>query len=167
MGGYFWYTRFTIASQGIPLGMKLLRLLVFVLLLPSSAVQAMEASPLSIETADGRSLAFSVELARTPEELTRGLMDRAHLAADAGMLFDFGADRTIAMWMKNTLIPLDMIFIARDGRITGIAQRAVPLSLEIIPSPGPVRAVLEVNGGVAEHLGIKVGDRIVHPLFNP
>lgn len=146
--------------------MKALRYLVVVLLmvLPWSA-RAMTVSPLTIETTDGRSLSFSVEMAQTPEELTRGLMERARLPADSGMLFDFGADRTVAMWMKNTLIPLDMIFIDATGKIAGIAQRTVPLSLEIIPSPGPVRAVLEVNGGVSDRLHIKAGDRVVHPLF--
>jgi uncharacterized protein len=122
---------------------------------------------LAIETADGRTLAFTVEVQHTPEELARGLMNRPSLPADAGMLFDFGSDRPVSMWMKNTLIPLDMVFIDKDGRITGIAQRAVPYSLEVIPSPGPVRAVLEINGGVAEKLGIRTGDRVAHSLFRP
>ncbi len=147
--------------------MKVIGLFALLVALLPSATWAAEVSPLSIKTADGRTLAFSVELARTPEEWRVGLMNRAHLAPDAGMLFDFAADRPVAMWMKNTLIPLDMIFISRDGRITGIAQRAVPLSLEIIASPGPVRAVLEVNGGVTERLGIAKGDQVIHPMFTP
>jgi uncharacterized membrane protein (UPF0127 family) len=146
--------------------MPTLRLFVLLfVLLPSSSWAA--ANPhLTIETADGRSLPFTIELAVTPEELARGLMNRPSLPADAGMLFDFGVDRPIAMWMKNTVIPLDMVFIGSDGRIAGIAQRTVPMSLEIIASPAPVRAVLELNGGTADRLKIKTGDRIGYPLFS-
>jgi uncharacterized membrane protein (UPF0127 family) len=128
------------------------------------AARAAELSPLTIETKDGRTLAFSVELARTPEEQTRGLMNRPSVPADGGMLFDFGVSRPVDMWMKNTLIPLDMIFIAADGKIAGIAERTVPLSLAIISSPGPVREVLEVNGGTAERLHLAAGDRVNLPV---
>ena len=134
------------------------------LLLPWSS-RAADNPHLTIETADGRSLVFAIELAQTPEQQARGLMNRAKLPADAGMLFDFGVDRPVAMWMKNTLIPLDMVFIEADGRIAGIAQRTVPMSLEVISSPGPVRAVLELNGGTAERLNVKTGDRVAHPIF--
>jgi uncharacterized membrane protein (UPF0127 family) len=126
---------------------------------------AASTAPLNIETADGRSLPFTIELAQTPEELERGLMNRASMPADAGMLFNFALDRPVAMWMKNTVIPLDIVFILGDGTIAGIAQRAVPMSLAIIPSPGPVRAVLELNGGTADRLGIKIGDKVGYPLF--
>jgi hypothetical protein len=81
------------------------------------------------------------------------------------MLFDFKTDRPVAMWMRNTRIPLDMLFIARDGRVANIAERAVPFSEQTIPSAGPVRAVLELAGGTASRLGIKPGDRVVHPMF--
>lgn len=114
---------------------------------------------------DGSERVFAVEMARSADQLAQGLMYRQKLAADAGMLFDFGTPRPVSMWMKNTLIPLDMLFIAVDGRVTGIAQRAVPQSLAIIDSPGPVKAVLELNGGTAQRLGLKVGDRVLHPLF--
>lgn len=110
--------------------------------------------------------AFTVELAVTPEQRAQGLMFRRKLAPDAGMLFDMGrhAGRA-AMWMKNTYIPLDMLFIEADGKIESIAERAVPHSLETISSRGPVRAVLELNGGTAARLGIEPGDRVEHELF--
>ena len=81
------------------------------------------------------------------------------------MIFDFHRTKGVSMWMKNTLIPLDMIFIGQDGRVTGVAERAVPESLEIISSPGPARAVLEVNGGTVSAQGIKPGDRVICTLF--
>jgi uncharacterized protein len=108
---------------------------------------------------------FNVELADTPEKRTVGLMYRASMPADAGMLFDFKKDEPVAMWMRNTRIPLDMLFITRDGRIANVAERAVPFSETAIPSKGPVRAVLELNGGTAARLGIKAGDRVSHPMF--
>jgi hypothetical protein len=147
-------------GSGIGLAMKALRLLFFTFLLLPLAAQGAAVSPLIIETSDGRSLGFSVELARTPEEQAQGLMNRPSLPLDGGMLFDFHVDRPVQMWMKNTLIPLDMIFIAGSGKIVGIAERTIPLSLTIISSPGPVRAVLEVNGGTAARLGLKAGDRV-------
>jgi len=122
------------------------------------------AAPLVIDTKSGGHVAFTVELAVSQDELSRGLMNRQALAEHSGMLFDFGYERPIAMWMKNTLIPLDMLFIASDGRILGIAQRTVPMSLETIPSPGPVRAVLEVPGGTAERDHIAIGDK-AHGAF--
>jgi uncharacterized protein len=109
---------------------------------------------------------FSVELATTDEERERGLMFRKDLPDGHGMLFDFETDRNVAMWMKNTLIPLDMIFIRSDGRIANIAESTEPMSTRIIPSQGSVRAVLEVAGGTTKRLGIKVGDRVAHPMFH-
>ena len=106
-----------------------------------------------------------MELARTPEERSRGLMFRESMAADAGMLFDFGRVGRQAMWMKNTYLPLDMLFIRNDGTIHHIQQRTQPQSENIIPSNGRVRAVLELNGGTVERLGIKVGDVVEHPMF--
>jgi uncharacterized protein len=108
---------------------------------------------------------FSVELAATDEERERGLMFRKELPDGHGMLFDFETDRNVAMWMKNTLIPLDMIFIRSDGRISNIAESTEPMSTRIIPSRGAVRAVLEVAGGTTKRLGIMVGDRVAHPMF--
>lgn len=105
---------------------------------------------------------FEVEVARTVEEQARGLMHRRELAADAGMLFDYGRPRNVAMWMRNTHVPLDMIFIGADWRITRIVERTVPFSLATVASEGPVRAVLEVNAGTASRLGIRPGDRVIH-----
>ncbi len=113
-------------------------------------------------TADHR---FRVELALTPAQRTQGLQHRPFLAENAGMLFVFDQPGPIGMWMLNTLIPLDMIFIAADGRIANIAERAQPKSLETIGSAGPTVGVLEVLGGTAARLGIRPGDRVVHPLL--
>jgi uncharacterized membrane protein (UPF0127 family) len=149
--------------------MKVIKALLFLGILMIASLPrlgaAMGTSHLTIETVDGRSLPFTIELAQTAEEQSLGLMNRRSLAPDAGMLFDFGPERPIAMWMKNTLIPLDMIFISADGRILGIAERTVPLSLETIGSPGSIKAVLEVNGGTADRLHIHSGDRVSHPIF--
>lgn len=123
-----------------------------------------ETSPLTVVSTAGRH-DFTVELALTPQQRARGLMFRKSLAADAGMLFDFGAPGRVAMWMKNTLIPLDMIFIKPGGIIANIASGTVPLSLVPVPSNGPVRGVLEVRAGTAARLGIRPGDRVLHPIF--
>jgi uncharacterized membrane protein (UPF0127 family) len=121
-------------------------------------------SPLAIHTASGTHR-FNVELADTAEKRGVGLMHRPSMPADSGMLFDFKTDAPVAMWMRNTRIPLDMLFITRDGRIANIAERTVPFSETTIPSKGPVRAVLELNGGTAARLKIKAGDRVDHPMF--
>lgn len=122
-------------------------------------------SRLTIETADNR-FEFQVELALTPQQRARGLMFRTDLPESGGMLFDFETPRPVTMWMRNTYIPLDMLFIDDDGRITRIAADARPLSDRTISSGGPVRAVLELRGGLAEELGIRPGDRVLHPLFS-
>ena len=114
---------------------------------------------LFIDTAGGERR-FDVEVARTLAQRARGLMFRSELAADAGLLFVFETDGEVAMWMKNTIIPLDILFVAADGRITRIAANATPLSETIIASGAPVRAVLEVPAGTASRLGIKPGDRV-------
>ena len=121
---------------------------------------------LQIATAGGPR-AFSVELAKTPAELDRGLMYRRSLPAGRGMLFDFGQVQPIAMWMKNTYVALDMLFIGADGRIRRIAADAKPHSTDIIPGGDGVRYVLEVRAGTARKLGIAVGDRVSHPAIVP
>ena len=121
-------------------------------------------SALTIDTADGPQR-FAIELALTPEQQQQGLMFRREMPADAGMLFDLGTVRPALFWMRNTYIPLDMLFIAADGHVADIHERAVPLSDATIPSKVPVRAVLELNGGTAARLGIKIGDLVHHPLF--
>ena len=135
----------------------------FFVVVPSLA-SGLPTSKLVIATAAGRHT-FTVELAANPQDRARGLMYGRSLAPDAGMLFDYGTPVRIAMWMKNTYIPLDMIFISADGTISHIAQRTVPHSLATIEGPAPARAVLELNGGSAARLGIRVGDRVLHPVF--
>ena len=140
-------------------------LVVLTFLVPAPAEDAtLPRSELWIESG-GERHHFEVELAETREHMMRGLMFRTDLADDAGMLFDYPRPQPVSMWMKNTLIPLDMLFIDENGVIVRIARWTVPLSLEPIPSGAPVRAVLELKGGVTERLGIAAGDRAVHPYF--
>jgi uncharacterized membrane protein (UPF0127 family) len=109
---------------------------------------------------------FSIELAASDAERQKGLMFRKELPEGKGMLFDFKQDQDVSMWMRNTLIPLDMLFINADGSIRRIAENTEPLSERTIPSGGPVRGVLEVIGGTAKKLGITPGDRVAHPIFS-
>ena len=106
---------------------------------------------------------FIVEIARTPEEQARGLMNRQSLAPDRGMIFPYDPPQFASFWMKNTLIPLDMIFVRPDGTIGSIAANTVPLSLESVPSGEPVAAVLEIAGGRSAELGIGPGDKVSWP----
>ena len=108
---------------------------------------------------------FTVELATTPAQMAQGLMFRKSLAPDAGMLFDYQPPSVATMWMKNTLIPLDMLFVDATGHIVNIHERAVPGSLETIAAAAPVRAVIELNGGTAARLGIRPGDQVIFPIF--
>ena len=109
--------------------------------------------------------AFAVEIADTEAARTKGLMFRKELPEGQGMLFDFDQEQEVGFWMENTYIPLDMIFIRGDGRILRIAENTQPLSTRIIPSGGPVRAVLEVIAGTARKLGIAPGDRVGFRIF--
>ncbi len=127
---------------------------------------AFERSALVIETAAGARYPFEVELALTPEQQARGLMFRDSLAPDAGMLFVFERPRHAAFWMRNTLIPLDMLFLREDGTVVRIAERTEPLSEESVPSGQPVKAVLEITGGLSAQLGIRPGDRVLHRLLD-
>jgi uncharacterized membrane protein (UPF0127 family) len=108
---------------------------------------------------------FAVEIADNDAERAKGLMYRKELPEGQGMLFDFHREQDVSFWMQNTYIPLDMIFIRGDGRILRIAENTEPLSTRLIPSGGPVRAVLEVIGGTARKLGIEPGDRVASPIF--
>ncbi len=110
--------------------------------------------------------AFSVEMAVTDAERQQGLMYRKELPEGQGMLFDFQRDQEVGFWMKNTYIPLDMIFIRSDGRIMRIAENTEPLSERIVPSNGAVRAVLEVIGGTTRKLGIAAGDKVAGSIFS-
>lgn len=126
--------------------------------------QSLPVSELRIAT-DRTQHFFKVEVADNDETRARGLMFRMSMPPNAGMLFDYRTDQQVAMWMKNTFIPLDILFIDRRGKIVNIHERAVPLSLASIPSDGPVRAALELNGGSVSRLGIKPGDQVFHALF--
>jgi len=132
---------------------------------PAEAVRAGQATvaadtiPLNIHTAKAVR-AFRVEVARTPEEQSRGLMYRTALAPDAGMIFPFDPPRPASFWMRNTYIPLDMLFIRADGTIAVIAANTTPLSLAPVESGEPVAAVLEIAGGRSAALGIHEGDRV-------
>jgi uncharacterized membrane protein (UPF0127 family) len=120
---------------------------------------------LSIVTKDGTRHDFKIELAVTPEEQAQGLMNRTEMAKDEGMLFFFNDFAERSFWMKNTLIPLDMIFMDEEGVIVNIHDSAIPNDLTSIKSGVPARAVLELNGGVANTLGIKAGDKVHHVFF--
>ena len=126
--------------------------------------QTFERDQLAIETTGGGQQ-FAVELAVTSEQRAQGLMYRQRMPADAGMLFLYPAARPVSMWMKNTLMPLDMLFIGDDGRILHIAERTIPGSTATISSMQPARAVLELNGGTAARLKIQVGDRVLYRTF--
>lgn len=125
---------------------------------------AAEMQPLEIVTKSGVHV-FTVEIATTEQERATGLMYRKELAEGRGMLFDFSPEQQVSMWMKNTFIPLDMIFIRSDGRILRIAENTEPHSEKIISSGGLAKGVLEVIGGTARKYGIQPGDRVAHPLF--
>jgi len=122
--------------------------------------------PLTITTSSGVH-AFQVEIAKDEASREKGLMFRRYMPADRGMLFEFERSEPVAFWMKNTYIPLDMIFIARDGRVTHIAANAEPLSEAIVPSGGPCVAVLELNGGGAAQIGLEPGDKVTASFFKP
>jgi len=129
-------------------------------------VPARAAGKDTIEIVSGSGVhAFSVELATTDEERSRGLMFRKELPEGQGMLFDFFRDQPVSFWMHNTYIPLDMIFIRGDGHILRIAENTEPLSDRLVPSGGPVRAVLEVIAGTARKLGITPGDQVTGSIF--
>ena len=132
----------------------------------AAAGEKFDSQPLTIVTKDGKSHAFTVELAVTPRQREQGLMNRHEMAADHGMLFAFGETRQVYMWMKNTYIPLDMLFIGKDGKIRTIKQNAEPLSEAIIDSGGPIDYVLELNGGTTKRLGIRTGNRVQNELLD-
>jgi uncharacterized protein len=151
--------RFVIAS--------LAYILVALLPVASSAEDAplSKIEPLTIATETDANL-FTVEIADTDALRERGLMFRQRMPEGRGMLFDFGAPRAVSMWMKNTYISLDMLFIRSDGSIAYIAENTKPRSLDVIGVSEPVLGVLEVAGGTARKLGIRAGDKIFHRMFN-
>jgi uncharacterized protein len=145
--------------------MPLVAALAVLVLCGHPGARAASVQPLEIATKSGVQV-FSVEMATTEEEKTTGLMYRKELPDGKGMLFDFSPEQQISMWMKNTYISLDMIFIRADGRILRIAENTEPLSTKIISSGGLAKGVLEVIAGTAQKYGIQPGDRVAHPLFN-
>jgi len=131
----------------------------------AGAVHAQALEALSIATQGGQRQALRVEVARNDADRAQGLMFRRSMPADQGMLFDFGRVEPVSMWMQNTYLPLDMLFIRAAGTVARIAANTEPLSARTIPSGEPVLAVLELNAGTASKLGIKPGDRVEHPMF--
>jgi uncharacterized membrane protein (UPF0127 family) len=127
---------------------------------PRIAPSGLDVVILTISGSGRRSHVFAVEVARTGAQQEQGLMNRRSLAPDAGMLFPFDPPRPPSFWMRNTLIPLDMIFIRPDGAIARIAANTVPLSERPVGVPEPMTAVLELRGGRAAELGIREGDRV-------
>ena len=130
----------------------------------AAELQKFPTSELTIVSKSGKHR-FKIEVAETPAQMEQGLMFRTALAPDAGMLFVYQTPTVATMWMRNTLIPLDMLFVDTQGRIVNIHQRAVPQSLDVISAAAPVRAVIELNGGTAARLGIEPGDQVLHPIF--
>ena len=124
-----------------------------------------ETTTIAVETATGTH-AFTVELALSAKQRARGLMFRESLAADRGMLFLYPGETRMTMWMKNTLIPLDMVFIRADGQVVAVRENTVPHSLEAIGPEAPALAVLELAGGAARRFAIKAGARVRHPVFS-
>ncbi len=144
--------------------LAVLSLLALPLVGPAGHLAAQQLQPLEIASKSGVHI-FGVEVAVTPEEQARGLMFRHELPEMQGMLFDFHREQPTSFWMKNTYVPLDMIFIRADGRILRIAENTVPLSEALVSSGGAVRAVLEVIAGTCKKLGVAPGDRVKHPIF--
>lgn len=130
--------------------------------LPASAARA---EPLCIDTRDGRTHRYRVEVAATPRERERGLMFRTELAPRSGMLLVWEEDTVAHIWMKNTYVPLDIVFVDGRGEVRRIAPGARPLSLDTISSGSRVRAALELAAGEAARTGLAPGDRVRHPLF--
>ena len=137
----------------------------------AALAQASDAQPqqlptekLAIETRQGR-FEFDVEIADEPGEQQIGLMHRTQMPPRHGMLFDFGQPRPVAMWMRNTVLPLDMVFVRPDGTVARIAERTEPFSEAIIASGEPVSHVLELNAGISRLIGLKPGDKLVHSSF--
>jgi uncharacterized protein len=128
---------------------------------PPEPLSAFPQSVLAVRTAAGTVINFKIWTADSPSRQEQGLMYVRDLDDRAGMLFVFNTIDRVSMWMKNTYLPLDMLFIDDKGRITFIAARATPFSLDTITAPQPTRAVLELKGGICEQLGIKVGDIVV------
>ena len=151
--------------------MRLTSIIIAVFFFIAPAYESFEALAASekLETllirVSGGNVKFNVEVARTPKEQEMGLMFRRKLPKDRGMLFIYPYQSIVRMWMKNTHIPLDMVFINSKGIVKKIVERTVPFSLSVISSGEAVRAVLELNGGISNRIGLKRGDQVIHPFF--
>ncbi len=157
---------FLLRPAGAPAYLCRMNLFFALSLFLASVPAAHPVERLSIESARGEQV-FQVEVVKEERDRNRGLMFRRHMATDHGMLFDYDPPQEISFWMKNTYIPLDIIFVGTDGRIITIAANTKPLDQTPLPSNGVIRGVLEINGGLSAKLGIKVGDRVRHRLFEP
>ncbi|QAY96664.1 hypothetical protein CWB41_13775 [Methylovirgula ligni] len=135
-------------------------------LAPAPGFAEAEHGKLTVVTAGGAHQ-FDVDVMRSQADLEKGLMFRKSIPADYGMLFDFRREQTIMMWMKNTYIPLDMLFMDKTGKVVGIIANAQPMSEKILTIPVPTDAVLELQGGAAARIGVKVGDIVRDPIFSP
>ncbi len=154
------------SGAGARLGLLLLVSLILGGAGARAAERPLRSEPLDVVTRHGVRH-FTVEIADTNATRERGLMFRKHLAGDQGMLFDFKTPQVVAFWMKNTLIPLDMLFIAPDGHVVSIARQATPMSETPIPSGGDILGVLEIRGGRAAELGVEPGDQVRERIFHP
>ena len=132
----------------------------------AEAPQSLPTVALTVHTAKGPAN-FRVQVADTEATREKGLMFVRSMPDDAGMIFDFKTPQPVAFWMRNTYIPLDLLFVGADGRVVNIAKRAQPFDERLIPSAGPIRAVIEINGGLAEKLGIQPGDRVTDERIFP
>jgi hypothetical protein len=146
-------------------GLALLLVTLHTLTLASGVPDELPVESATIVTAGGDRHPFRLHMARTPEHRRRGLMFVTRLDDDQGMLFDFEVPRSVSMWMKNTPLSLDMLFVRADGRIANIASHTRPFSKKMIPSHGDVLAVIELPAGTTARLGISDGDRVEHPIF--
>ncbi len=148
--------------------LKYFRLLLLALVLTSCSQEGEQnnaTTPLIVKTSTD-DVRFNVEIASTPDQLKLGLMNRNSLAFNNGMIFNIYPVRPTAMWMKNTKIPLDMLFLGPDGSIIMIEENAQPMSEELIICRDPVRAVVELNAGQVKRYGIKIGDKVTHSILN-
>ena len=161
-----WFAAFLVFAVGVFTGPQVLVAQVHAAQVQPAQDLAANVQPLKIVTKSGAQVPFSVEVATTDQEKQTGLMFRKELPDGKGMLFDFSPEQEVSMWMENTYIPLDMIFIRADGRILRIAENTKPMSKKIIPSMGLVKGVLEVPAGTAQKYGIHPGDHVAHPLFD-
>lgn len=142
----------------------LLAVVLLLVAMPAWALETFDSSDLTIMTAGGPQK-FTIELALSGAQMEQGLMFRRNLALDAGMLFDFKTPTKVTMWMKNTIVPLDMLFLDEHERVIDIHENAVPYSTDIIAAKALARYVIELHGGTVARLGIKLGDQVTSPYF--